>query len=346
MQDQVAHHQPSTLAPETEPSKGEIALADVRAVLSRYRVTILAPIVTLMALAAAYAFNATPIYTASAQLLIEARSPAALKDSSGDGVATLDTPQVESQMALLRSEQITSIVARRLALADDPEHGGASPSWWRRMLRSTPAEPPAESERLLNAVNHLQETLDVRRLGISYAIQISYRSSSPKTAAAVANAIGNAYVEDQLLTRTEALKQGSVWLEERIDDLRKQMNTAALHVQEFKAKRDYRIIGRREAAITGEPVDSKSDAGTDRQVTLEDLESRAHTYRKIYESYLQAYAESVQRQSYPGSNARIITMATEPRSRSHPKTLLILAVAGMLGALTGFGIAFLRHSLS
>lgn len=331
--------------PQPDPSPGSIALEDVRVVLTRYRLTIALPIVVLMALALVYIAMATPIYTATAQLLIEARSPTALKDSSGEGVATLDTPQVESQMALLRSEQITARVARKLSLVDDVEHNGTRMAWWRTMLRSAPVQPLSEEERFLNAQQHVQANLDVRRVGISYAIQISYRSSSASLAAAVADAVGSAYVEDQLRTRTEALRQSSAWLEERIDDLRRQMNAAALEVQEFKAKRDYRIVGRRADAGGGKSEPDGTSSG-DNHVTLEDLESRAHTYRKIYESYLQAYAEAVQRQSYPGSNARIITKATPPQNRSHPKSLLILAIAGVLGALTGIGIAFMRHSFA
>jgi succinoglycan biosynthesis transport protein ExoP len=116
------------------------------------------------------------------------------------------------------------------------------------------------------------------------------------------------------------------------------MNAAALQAQEFRAKRDYRIAG-----TEGEEAE-KGRAAT-RQNTIEELDSTAQTYRRIYESYLMAYTESVQTQSYPITNARIITEATRPLGKSHPKTKLILAFGALLGSFAGLGIAFVRHSI-
>ena len=86
--------------------------------------------------------------------------------------------------------------------------------------------------------------MDARRVGLSYAIDITYSSADPAKAARLANAIADAYVEDRLRTRAHSARQGSEWLEEQIADIRRQMNAAALEVQQFRARRDYRIIGR------------------------------------------------------------------------------------------------------
>ncbi len=152
--------------------------------------------------------------------------------------------------------------------------------------------------------------MEVGRLGLSHVIEISYSSPDRDLAAKVANLIADSYIEDQLETRAETARQGSIWLEKRIDTLRQQMNEAGLRVKEFKAKRDYRFptsSGQSEARTETPTIGEEQPA-----TSLEDLESRASTYRKIYESYLQAYTESVQAQSYPVTNTRIITRATAP----------------------------------
>ena len=65
----------------------------------------------------------------------------------------------------------------------------------------------------------------------------------------------------------------------------------------------------------------------------------------MYETYLQAFTDAMQRQSFPVSNARIITPATRPLAKSHPRTTLILAFALMFGTLSGLGVALLRYNL-
>ena len=80
-----------------------------------------------------------------------------------------------------------------------------------------------------------------------------FSATSPELAAKIANATANAYIAEQIGARAQSARQGGLWLEERIDHLRKQMNAAALQAQEFRAKRDYRISGNR-----GDAVDPKA----------------------------------------------------------------------------------------
>jgi len=78
----------------------------------------------------------------------------------------------------------------------------------------------------------------------------------------------------------------------------------------------------------------------DEPLTLEELESTASTYRRAYESVLQSFMVVERRQSFPVSNARIITYATPPLTQSRQTGLLLLAV--MAGVLAGAVIGYLR----
>jgi len=53
----------------------------------------------------------------------------------------------------------------------------------------------------------------------------------------------------------------------------------------------------------------------------------------------------VQDQSFPVSEARVITAATPPPKKSWPKTNLVLSGAGAIGIALGFLVAFVRESL-
>ena len=108
-------------------------------------------------------------------------------------------------------------------------------------------------------------------------------------------------------------------------------------------KSDYQIALQREQAIQKELAQavSKSQETNQAQVVLHELESNAQTYRTLYDNFLQRYMETVQQQSFPITESRVISAATRPLVKSHPKTLLIIAISGLGGIMVGFGIALL-----
>jgi uncharacterized protein involved in exopolysaccharide biosynthesis len=284
-----------------------------------------------LTVAVTYVLMAKPTFTAHAQLLINVQQPSFFREQLNDTRLLQDRFEIQNQIAILESDQIALIVAKNLNLL--PASSG----------------PDAignleDVKKVREAVATVQEGLDVRRARDSYVIEIYYSSHDPETAARFANATADAYIEDQITTRSEAARQGSHWLEERIDQLRTQMNVASLKAQEVRARRDYRLAPKVEG---GPSAADKPEAGAVKapQNTLEELESTAQTYRKVYESYLQAHTEAVLRQSYPIANARVIARATPPLSKSSPRVTRSLAGAIVLGGMFGFGIALLREAL-
>jgi succinoglycan biosynthesis transport protein ExoP len=87
-----------------------------------------------------------------------------------------------------------------------------------------------------------------------------------------------------------------------------------------------------------------ASAGTNQTlVQLRELEREAETYRALYQTFMQRYQEAIQQQSFPVSEARIITAATPPARPSYPKRGLILALSLILGAMVGSGLGALRE---
>ncbi len=339
---------------DRQESEVDLSLSDIVSFIWGYRFLIAACVGIGAILAVFYVMTATPIFTARAQVLIESRLPNTFREQVSESIATLDTPAVESQIAIIRSEKIAEKVAKNAGFLKDrePEQPGGislNPLAWIRGLLATirPPEPETATEqksRLRDAMDYLWGGMDVKRLGLSHVIEVFYSSPDRDQAAKVANAIADAYIEDQLETRADSARQGSIWLEKRIDSLRQQMNEAALRVKEFKARRDYRFQPSAEPSSQQSPQSATANEEQPVAYTQEDLESQATTYRKIYESYLQAYTESVQTQSYPVTNTRVITRATRPNVRSFPRGSRVLAIAVALGAIVGVGLALLHYS--
>jgi uncharacterized protein involved in exopolysaccharide biosynthesis len=320
-----------------------------------------------------YVQRALPIYTANAIIVIDPRLPTLLREQAGELNFSLDTAQLESQLTVLRSEKIATMVINQLNLAGGREpppsadasgaapHGASShganaaqakaqeqpheQTFFGSILASIysifgpeESKAPEDFERWRSVINRFLGGLLVRRIGLSHAIEISYSSPDPELAAQIANGVANAYLRDQVDTKAETARQASEWLEERISQLRKQLNAATHRVQEFRISHDYRI--------SRNPQEQSPD-GSDQppRRTLEELETAAESYRKIYESYLQAFTAVVQRQSFPVADARIVTPATRPLGKSRPRTNLILAFAGVIGLIGGVGIGLVRLSL-
>ncbi len=361
---------------------GHYELSDIIAFLRSYWPLVAASALACVRLGVVYILTTKPTFTATAQILIEANQHATPTLANTESLMAMDTPQIESEAALLQSEQIARKVAQLLEqrggdaeedTTTSAKKGSAELAeqsfltWFYQLLFGAP-KPETDDEkeaRLKAVIAKIQGNMDVRRVGLSYVLNVSYRAGDRKTAANVANAIGDAYVQDKLDVRAQSARQGGAWLEARIEELRRSMNDAALDVQVFKAKRDYRLFDKphdgggetdnlpsfgpnpQTAIPSGaqanarEPNDKASDVAPE-HTTLDELESRAETYKRIYESYLQAYMETVQRQSYPGTNARVITRAEPPRYKSAPKRLLILAGSLVLGTFLGLGLSLVH----
>jgi polysaccharide biosynthesis transport protein len=93
-------------------------------------------------------------------------------------------------------------------------------------------------------------------------------------------------------------------------------------------------------------VFQKSASTRQSQVRLRELETAANTYRGIYETFLSRFTQSVQQQSFPSTEARVVTVAAAPRAPSSPKVGLTLALASLSGLALGIMAAFTREQMN
>ena len=93
-------------------------------------------------------------------------------------------------------------------------------------------------------------------------------------------------------------------------------------------------------------VFQQSDKTRQSQVRLRELETAANTYRGIYETFLSRFTQSVQQQSFPSTEARVVTTASPPHTPSSPKIALTLALAALCGLGLGVMSAVAREQLN
>ncbi|WP_188311798.1 GumC family protein [Salinarimonas soli] len=110
---------------------------------------------------------------------------------------------------------------------------------------------------------------------------------------------------------------------------------------------EYEIARAREASLERSLADQFKNTSLVRQaqVRLRGYESTAETYRALYDSFLQKYLQTLNQQTSPVTEARIITTATPPSGKSWPKSTIILLGASSAGMLLGFSLAMGREML-
>jgi polysaccharide biosynthesis transport protein len=131
-------------------------------------------------------------------------------------------------------------------------------------------------------------------------------------------------------------------LRKQMFEYRKSIFDELKHIQEtFKS--DYQIALAREQSVQKSLAETVAQSQTTNQaqISLKDLDSNAQTYRAIHDNFVQRYMESLQQQSFPYTEARVISHATRPSSKSQPNSKLVMALASASGLLLAFGVALL-----
>ncbi len=110
-------------------------------------------------------------------------------------------------------------------------------------------------------------------------------------------------------------------------------------------RNDLNVAQAREASVQASvaAATSVSAGANDAQVQLREFEREAETYRNLYQTFLQRYQEAVQQQSFPITEARVITQAEAPRDPSRPQKTVTVALMTFLGLAAGVGLGAFRE---
>ncbi len=427
-----------------------------------------------LVLGVAYILTAVPLYTSNISVLIDRGNSEVVQQLSTIGGVLDDEASVLSQVELLKSDTIALAVVGKLDLGNDAtfmSSGGSVVSMAIGAVRSianitswfaADDETGDQTDvRRRAAADRLLENMIVSRVGRTYVLEVSYISPSPHLSARIANAIGEAYLIDKLNSKYEATRRASIWLQDRIAELRQKALDSDLAVQKFKSanglvaagailmadqqlselnsamivaqsdtakararlqrieqilaagqtdaivtdvldssisnelRQKYLDASKREAQISDRlganhvqavrlrsemaeyqrlmfeelsriAQSYKSDvevaearekslndsvmqatgisaSANETQVQLRELEREAETYKNMYQTFLQRYQEAIQQQSFPLTEARVITRASASDRASHPKKPLVLALFFVLGAAVGAGVGAFRE---
>ncbi|MCC7251280.1 GNVR domain-containing protein [Hyphomicrobium sp.] len=283
------------------------------------KATILSWIVIALAVSATGLLLARPRYTATAELLLGVSSV---------GAAAASTALVESQIETLRSDHLARSVIDKLGLWSDAtlaceSHGLLDQLFGAGDPCSAPATASVDRDAVLA---HFKNATSARRSGRSFVANVSFTSTDPQKAAAVANALATAYVDYRARIQARGVEQAGARLEGHIARVREK------------------------SAAASEAIDKLKDGEARKQTPPDDevrsLESQSQAYRSIYRALLDRYTKSVEEQASPVSEARVISEALPPTRWSTPNVPLVLLLGACAGGLIGIAAAVRKEYIA
>jgi polysaccharide biosynthesis transport protein len=253
----------------------EPGIRDIWRILVRRRWLIILTVVTLMVSAFGVIETLTPRYTTESLLMVGDQQPHMLDLQSV--VTGVETEITESEIQIIKSRRIARLVIEKLDLLRDPTFVPQKSSGWQadagkrlgdfwKMIAGAVglADTSAKTPKALvgdiamsQAVDTLIKHLDVTAKGRSRVIGISFESPNPETAAAVTNAVAQAYIQDELNAKLQATIQANQWLTERVSDLRSQVIGTDRVVQQRKIEAG--ITEGKQVDLVNEQISSLSE---------------------------------------------------------------------------------------
>ena len=210
----------------------QIDFSQIVATLWRGRTTIIYSTIAALALAVLFVVLSPHQYTATTQILIDPSDLRAVGDDTTRASQMSDAAlmQVESQVSVLTSDAVLRRVVASEGLEHDPEFA-RGPSFLSRLM----GKDSIPGGKTLAALNELQRRVTVKRAERTFVVDVSVTSRDAKKAVRIANAIAQAYLDEQTQERADSARQVSQSLSARLQELKDRVRDSEQKVETFKA---------------------------------------------------------------------------------------------------------------
>ncbi len=275
------------LAP-IRPASSSNELWDWLRLINRRKALIIGCGLIATALMALVIAQATPLYKASARIMLDTRTFKVVSTEAAlSGVDPFNLGAIQSELEVIQSEFLIGRVVDKLGLANNPDFNGTKPpgfidnalqplrDLWSTGISTLLAPPPKPQQataqtpragrpaedsdpRRRAAIGAVAGRLTVTLLGRTFVILVTVESPDGTMSARIANAISEAYLADQIENKNEANRRATEWLEQRLAELRRNLQLAEEAVAAY----------RRDKGLAGSPE------GTISTQTLADLNAR------------------------------------------------------------------------
>jgi succinoglycan biosynthesis transport protein ExoP len=247
----------------------------------------------------------TPLYRASARVMLDTRKFKAVSTEQAlSGFDTMNVGALQTELEIIKSEDLLGRVVDKLGLGANPDFNGTrAPDFladamapirnlWGMALATliprprsatTPAAAPnpkvdGSDPRRRTAIGSISSNLTATLVGRTFIIIVTVESPNGTESAQVANAIADMYLVDQLDAKYEANKRATEWLEERLGELRRALQTAEEQVATYR--RDKGLLGSPEGAVSTQTLSDLNASYTKARARRIEREARLVALRR------------------------------------------------------------------
>lgn len=229
------------LAPRAQHPEVTQLLLYWRGVVKR-KWPILAFAVAASLLAALVSLAVTPVYRATATVLIEQNRARVIAIEEVYSGVSPNREHFETQAEILSSHTLASGVIARYNLTRHPEFDPQQRKWpfWRVALErigvKLDQKPLSEKEIQAMVLDSFMRRTTVEPGRLNQLIRVSFDATDPQLAADMANAIVDTYIQNDIGTRSGMTKRASEWLNERLSALRKNLEQSESALQQYRER--------------------------------------------------------------------------------------------------------------
>jgi capsular exopolysaccharide synthesis family protein len=317
------------------PSAQTVHATDYLRILYKRRWTAGLAFLVVFVLGAVNTLKKTPLYEASAQLLIEkdARRPTSLNTVLSDQDAWSDEDFYQTQYRILQSRQLALKAVESLgwnrpvasaAANATPVNRGLVSSLIDRVsaLVGAPKKidpPPADETTAQSAtIDEFLGGLQVAALRNTHLVDVRYLSPDPMRAAQAANAVARMYRQHTLDARLLASKEATDYLTQQLEEQKTKVEASDRALQDYKETHDAVSLDAPQNIVVTKLADLSAQLTSATTVRLE-KEAAYHTLVQLQES-----GERSKLEAFPAimANADIQKLKTEVRTLDSRRTEL------------------------
>lgn len=254
-----------------ETSSAGVYIRDVPAILGRHKRIVFGVPLALVGAALIYILLATPNYTATAQIYVDPRDRHFSRESgladtvAGEGSLLL----VESQIKIITSDEVLSRVIDKANLEHDSEFNGERKSIF-SVLRALLGAKPVD--RRLTTLRNLRLKTAAKRIDRSFVIDVMATADTADRSAQIANALADAYMEEQAGANAKFSRRASEAMSSRLESLGNAVRQAEDAVANYRAENN--LIGARGRPITEQQLDETNTQLSEARAKLAEAQSR------------------------------------------------------------------------